>query len=77
MLRTTSLLCDDLKVDVVRLWRDVEAYRVDDDGAEEVYSRLMEQWIRWTRRAPAELHHHDNVRAAKEAYEVVAARYAS
>ena len=75
VLRTTSLLCDDIKVEVEGLWRDIEAYRVDDDRAEEMYSMLMDRWIRWTQRVTLELHHHDNVKAAKEAYKVVEARY--
>ena len=75
-LRTTSLLCDDLKAEAERLWRDIEANRIDDDGAEALYSKLMDRWIRWTQRVTLELHHHDNVKAAKEAYEVVASHYA-
>ena len=76
VLRTTSQLCDDLKVEVERLWRDIEADRVDDAGAEELYSKLMDRWSRWTQRVTLEVHHHDNVEAAKEAYEVVVGRYA-
>ena len=75
VLHTTSLLCDDIKVEVEGIWRDIEAYRVDDDRAEELYSMLMDRWIRWTQRVTLELHRHDDVKAAKEAYKVVEARY--
>ena len=76
VLRTTSQLCDYLKVDVERLWRDIEAGRINDARAEELYSKLMDRWSRWTQRVTLEIHHPANVEAAKEAYEVVQGRYA-
>ena len=76
LLRTASLLCDELNVEAQRLWRDIEAFRVPDNLAEERCNQLMDRWSRATLRVSLEIHDHDNVRAALEAYEIVSGRYA-
>ena len=75
-LRIASTLCDDLKIEVERLWRGIESYRIGDDEAEENYNRIVDHWSRATRTLTLETHHHDNVIAAKAAYEIVLNRYA-
>ena len=76
LLRSTSLMCDELKVEAQRLWRDIEAFRVPDDGAEERYNQLVDRWSRATLRVFLETHDRDNLVAAREAYEIVSSRYA-
>ena len=75
-LKTAHLLCDELKTEVERLWRDIESDRVQDEGAEERYSGIMGRWLMATRMTTLEVHDHDNARAAREAYEIVKSRYA-
>ena len=76
LLRSTSLMCDELNVEAQRLWRDIEAFRVPDDGAEERYNQLVDRWSRATLRVFLETHDRDNLVAAREAYEIVSSRYA-
>ena len=75
-LRSASLLCDELNVEAQRLWRDIEAFRVPDDGAEERYNQLVDRWSRAALRVSLETDDHDNLVAAREAYEIVSSRYA-
>ena len=75
-LRAVHLLCDDLNTEATRLWRDIEANRVDDREAEKRYAEIMERWAKATRMATVEIHERDNLRAAKEANEIVTGRYA-
>ena len=75
-IRATHLLCDDLKIEAERLWRDIESDRILDQEAEEHYSEITDRWSRATRMTTLEVHHHDNVQAAKEAYKMVESRYA-
>ena len=75
-LRATHLICDDLKVEAERLWRDIESDRIQDKEAEERYSEITDRWLQATRMITLEVHHHDNIQAAKEAYEMTQSRYA-
>ena len=75
VLRLTSELCDEIKVEGEQLWRDIESHRLDDAAAEARYEGIMARWSRPTQRVGLALHNHDNVEAAKEAYETVANRY--
>ena len=76
-LRTMSVLCDDLKTETERLWRDIEAARTDDLQAEQRFNTLVDRWIRATQRINLEIHDHDNKQAARDAYKTVVERYAS
>ena len=76
VLRLTAELCDEIKVEAERLWRDIESGRVEDADAEERYNGIVNRWSLATSRVKLEVHHPDNVKAAKEAYEVLASRYA-
>ena len=49
-LRTTAMVCDDLKVEAEELWRDIEACRVQDEAAQERYNSILERWSRATQR---------------------------
>ena len=53
-----------------------ESYQLDDAAAEARYEGIMARWSRATQRVGLALHNHDNVEAAKEAYETVSNRYA-
>ena len=75
-LRTASIQCDDLKTDAERLWRDIETYRITDQEAENRYAALKNSWARATNRLTLEVHDHNNVRAAEEAYQIITDRYA-
>ena len=75
ILRLTSELCDELKVEGEQLWRDIESYRLDDAAAEAHYREIMTRWSRATQRVGLALHNHDNVEAAKQAYETVSNQY--
>ena len=74
-LRMASLLCDELNVDTARLWRDIEAGRIEDRMAEHWYNSLVERWIRATQRVELDIHDTDNRNAAREAYRVIADKY--
>ena len=75
-LRTVSMLCDDMKAEAERLWRDIEAEQVDDPRAEERLSTLVDRWFRATQQINVATHNHDNKQAAKDAYKIVVERYA-
>ena len=75
VLRLTSELCDELKTEGEKLWRDIESNRLEDAEAEARYREITDHWFRATRRVGLALHNHDNVEAAKEAYETVSNRY--
>lgn len=75
-LRAVHLMCDDLKTQAGRLWSDIEAGRVQDAHAAERYSAIVDRWSKATRMTTVELHQHDNVKAAREAAEIMAARHA-
>ena len=75
-LRTTHLLREDLNAEAGRLWRDIEAGRLDDQDAEKRYLEITDRWARATRMAAAEMHDRDNRKAAREANEIVTGRYA-
>ena len=74
-LRMASLLCDELSVDAARLWRDIEAGRIEDPQAEDRYNSLVERWIRATQRVELAIHDTDNKIAARETYRVMAEKY--
>ncbi len=74
-LRAVHLMCDDLKIEAEGLWSDIEAGRVQDARAAERYSAIVDRWSRATRMATVELHEHDNVKAAREAADIMGARY--
>ena len=75
-LRAVHLMCDDLKIEAERLWSDIEAGRVQDVQAAERYSAIVDRWSKATRMTTVELHENDNVKAAREAAEIMGARYA-
>ena len=75
-LRAVHLMCDDLKIEAERLWSDIEAGRVQDAQAAERYSAIVDRWSKAVRMTTVELHQHDNVKAAREAAEIMGARYA-
>ena len=75
-LRAVHLMCSDLKTEAEQLWRDIEANRVKDDEAEKRHMAIMERWHRTTLITDEKIHRHDNVRAAREASEIMADRYA-
>ena len=75
-LKTAHLLCDEIKTEAERLWRDIESDRVQDEEAEERYTGIMGRWSMASRMTTLEAHDHDNARAAREAYEIVTSRYA-
>ena len=75
-LKAAHLLCDELKTEAERLWRDIESDRVQDEEADERYTGIMDHWLIATRLTTLEVHDHDNMRATREAYEIVTSRYA-
>ena len=75
-LRAVHLMQGDLKIEAERLWNDIETGRVQDAKAAERCSAIVDRWSKATRMTTVELHHHDNVKAAREAAEIVGARYA-
>ena len=75
-LKAAHLLCDELKTEAERLWRDIESDRVQDEEADERYTGIMDHWLIATRLTKLEVHDHDNMRATREAYEIVTSRYA-
>ena len=74
-LRMASLLCNELSVYAARLWRDIEAGRIEDPQAEDRYNSIVERWIRATQRVQLEFDDTDNRIAALETYRVMAEKY--
>ena len=75
-LRAAHLMCDDLKIDAERLWRDIEADRIQDQEAGDRYSEITKQRQRAVSMAGTHSHRRDNLRSAKEASRAITARYA-
>lgn len=75
-LRTTATDVDRLKAKAEQLWRDIEAYRVDDQKADERHNDLVNDWMLATRRIAIQSHNHDNKVAAQAADKDVLSRYA-
>lgn len=75
--QATHLLCDGIKMEAERLWRDIESYRIGDGDAEMRYSELVNRWSQATLMTTLlEAHDHDNIQSAKEASQMVENRYA-
>ena len=75
LLRVTSTLCDGLKTEAERLWRDIESQRISDLESEKRYTGIVDLWFRATVQSTLERHDHDNKKAAEEAYQAVSSRY--
>ena len=75
-LRSASGLCDEIKIEGEALWRDIESHRLADAQAETRYRQIVNRWSLAAAGVGLETHDHDNVEAAKQAYEAISSRYA-
>ena len=75
ILKFTSFVCDELKTEAERLWRDLESNRIDTDEAESQYGSIVRQWGKATAKVLLATDNKLNVQCQKDAYQVMENQY--
>ena len=77
ILKLTALVCDELKTEAQRLWRDIEAGRIDTEEAESRISSIYRRWEKATDKVLSAFDNRLSEKCEKDASKVMENRYAT
>ncbi len=77
ILKLTALVCDELKTEANRLWRDIEAGRIDTDGAEAQIASIYRRWEKATDKVMLTFDNRLSEKCEREAQMVMERNYAT
>ena len=77
LLGYVGLDCEAVRADAEALWRNIESYRIDLEGAEQEYRDIHSRWERVTERVTLGDDDAVNVKTARDASASLSSRYAA
>ena len=77
LLSYVGLDCEAVRADAEALWRNIESYRIDLEGAEEEYRNIHSRWERVTERVTLGDDDAVNEKTSRDARAALSSRYAA